>query len=120
LDNVLDFNIKAVSGYGGFGKGVLKYPYTFSTYNQVFNTQLLSPKKGVLQSGATENFVMSSKDFTNIALIINGEFTQLVKNAKTGNFELNFEVPAGITQIDIMGSRNGRNYSGLLRYDVVQ
>jgi hypothetical protein len=119
LDNVLDFNIKAASGYNGFGNGVSKYPITFQDYNQVFNTQLISPKKGVLQSGVKENFVMSSKDFTNVALIINGEFTQLVKNSKTGNFELNFEIPSGITQIDIMGSKNGRNYTGLTRYNII-
>jgi transglutaminase-like putative cysteine protease len=119
LDNVLDFNIKAASSYNGFGNGVSKYPLTFQDYNQVFNTQLISPKKGVLQSGTKENFIMSSKDFTNIALIINGEFTQLVKNSKTGNFELNFEIPGGITQIDVIGSKNGINYTGLIRYNII-
>jgi hypothetical protein len=119
LDSVLDFNIKAASGYGGFGNGVSKYPFTFQDYNQVFNTQLVTPKKGVLQSGTKENFVMSSKDFTNVALIINGEFTPLVKNSKTGNFELNFEIPGEITQIDVMGSKNGKNYTGLIRYNVI-
>jgi hypothetical protein len=48
---VLDFNIKALSGYKGFGSGALKYP-------------------------------------------------------------------AGLTEIRIFGSRDGRNYTGLIKYNV--
>jgi hypothetical protein len=117
-DNVLDFNIKAASGYQGYRNGVLKYPDTFMAYNQVSNTQLISPKKGVLKSGTTETFTMSTKDYTRIALIINGEFTQLVKNSKTGNFELNVEIPAGITELHIYGSKDGKQYTGLINYEV--
>jgi hypothetical protein len=118
LEDVLHFNIKAAPGYQGFGNGVLKYPFTFRTYNQVSNTQLISPKTGTLKSGSTETFVMSSRDYTKAAIIINGEFTQLVKNSKTGNFELNFEIPAGIMELSIYGSKDGSQYTGLIRYEV--
>jgi hypothetical protein len=115
--SVLHFNIKAASIYKGFGNGVLKYPYTFSSYNQVSNTQLISPIKGVLESGTVELFSISSRDFTKVAIIINGKFTDIPKNNKTGNFELNFEIPSGLSEIIIYGSRGG-NYTGLIKYNV--
>jgi len=116
--NVFTFNIKAASVYQGFGRGVLKYPYTFSAYNQVSSTQLISPVKGVLESGSAEMFSISSRDFTKAAIIINGEFTDVPKNNRTGNFELNFEIPSGITELNIFGSRDGRSYTGLIKYNV--
>jgi hypothetical protein len=118
LDNVLTFNIKAASSYKGFGSGVLKYPYTFSSYNQVSNTQLVSPIKGVLERGTVELFSISSQDFTRFAILINGELTNIPRNTRTGNYELNFEIPSGITELNIFGSRDGRSYTGLIRYDV--
>jgi hypothetical protein len=120
LESVLSFNVKAAPGYQGFGNGALKYPYTFPTYNNVSNTQLVSPVKGVLKIGETERFVISTKDFTKAAIIINGEFTQLVKNNRSGNFELDFAIPAGITELALYGSKDGRQYTGLLQYNVVQ
>jgi hypothetical protein len=119
LENVLDFTVKAAPGYQGFGTDVLKYPYTFSAYNNVSNTQLVSPIKGVLKSGETERFAIATKDFTKAAIIINGEFTQLVKNNRSGNYELDFTIPTGITELALYGSKDGRQYTGLLRYIVV-
>jgi hypothetical protein len=119
LDNVLNFTIKAAPGYTGFGKGLLKYPFTFSAYNNVSNTQLVSPIKGVLKSGETEQFTVSTKDFTRVAIIINGEFTQLVKNNRNGNFELDFKVPADIAELSLYASKDGRQYAGLIQYSVV-
>jgi hypothetical protein len=119
LDNVLDFNVKAASGYQGFGANAQKYPFTYPSYNDVSNTQLISPLKGVLKSGETEIFTMTSKDFTNFAIIINGQFNPLIKD-KAGNFELAFEIPAEIENLEIFGSKNGRQFTGLIRYDVVQ
>jgi hypothetical protein len=120
MDSVLSFNIKAIPGYPGFGKGVLKYPDTFASYNGVSNTQLASPIKGTLKSGETEQFAVSTKDFTKVAIIINGEFTQLVKNNRTGNFELDFAIPPGISELAIYASKDGRQYAGLLQYAVVR
>ncbi|MDR2797816.1 MAG: hypothetical protein LBB80_05685, partial [Treponema sp.] len=119
MDSVLNFTVKAAPGYQGFGKGVLKHPYTFTTYNNVSNTQLVSPIKGVLKNGETERFAISTKDFTKVAIIINGEFTQLVKNNRNGNFELDFVIPEGIAELALYGSKDGRQYTGLLRYTVV-
>jgi hypothetical protein len=116
--NVLVFNIKAASAYKGFGSEVLKYPYTFIAYNQVSNTQLLSPIKGLLESGVIELFSISSRDYSRFAIIINGYFTEIPRNSRTGNFELNFEIPDGINEITIYGARDGRNYTGLVRYNV--
>jgi hypothetical protein len=118
LDNVLTFNIGASSGYGGFGSGILKYPFTFGSYNQVSNTHLLSPIKGVLQSGTVELLSISSRDYTRAAVIINGELTNIPKNSRTGNFELSFEIPPGISEMIISGSRDGRSYTGLVKYTV--
>jgi hypothetical protein len=120
MEDVLSFSIKAASGYRGFGNNVLKYPFTFSAYNAVSNTQLLSPIKGVLKSGTTEKFSLTSRDYTRIAIIINSEPMQLIKNSRSGDFELDFEIPDGITELNIFGSKDGRQYAGLLKYDVVQ
>ncbi|MDR0473876.1 MAG: hypothetical protein LBH43_09445 [Treponema sp.] len=117
-ENVLTFNIKAASAYRGFGNGVFKYPYTFSAYNQVSNTQLLSPVKGMLERGTAELFSISSRDFTKVAIIINGELTDIPKNNRSGNFELNFTIPPGLTELNIFGSRDGRSYTGLIKYNV--
>jgi hypothetical protein len=116
-ENVLTFNIKAASAYRGFGNGVFKYPYTFSAYNQVSNTQLLSPVKGMLESGTAELFSISSRDSTKVAIIINGEFTDVPRKNRSGNFELNFSIPPGLTELNIFGSRDGRSYTGLIKYN---
>jgi len=121
LENVLNFKIKAASGYQGFGKGVLKYPFTFSNYNQLPNTQLVSPITGTLKAGSSETFVISSKDYSSFTIIINGEWNMFTKNNKTGNFELNLTVPANVQTIQISGgtARNVTHW-GLVRYNVVQ
>jgi len=118
LEPVLNFNVKAAPGYAGFGTGVLKYPRAFTAYNDASNTRLISPIKGVLKSGDTEPFALSTKDFSKAAIIINGEFTQLAKNGKTGVFELDFEIPAGINALQLYGSRDGKQYTGLVQYNV--
>jgi len=60
--------------------------------------------------------VITSKDFKNIAIIINGQFNQFVN--QNGNFELDFTVPEDISELQIAGSKDGRQYSGLLKYNV--
>jgi hypothetical protein len=74
----------------------------------------------VLRFGAVEQFSITSRDYTKIAIIINGAFTQLTKNSRTGNFELDFEIPAGISELGIYASKDGRQYTGLIKYNVVQ
>jgi hypothetical protein len=120
LEGVLTFKVKAAPGYPGYGKDLQKYPYTFSTYTELPNTQLISPLSGVLKAGSTETFVVSSKDFTKIAIIIDRQFTQLVKNSKTGNYELNFPIPSGLSELHIYGSKDGRQYTDLVQYNLVK
>jgi hypothetical protein len=99
----------------------LKYPYTFSTYNQLSNTQLISPKTGTLKAGSSEIFVISSKNYASFAIIINGEWNFFTKNSKTGNFELTLTVPSDVESIEISGapSKTGTHW-GLVQYNVVQ
>jgi hypothetical protein len=122
-ENVLNFNITTASGYQGFGNGVLKYPYTFSTYNQLSNTQLISPITGTLKAGSNETFVISSKDYSSFAIIINEEWNFFTKNSKTGDFELTLTMPEDVETIAVYGvitSGNRRNAAGLIRYSVAQ
>ena len=121
LDNVLSFNIKAAPGYQGFGPGVLKYPYTFLTYNQLSNTQLVSPKNGTLKAGSSETFVVSSRDYSSFAIIINGQWNFFAKNSRTGNFELTLDIPSDVDTVKISGStsKTGTHW-GLVQYNVVQ
>jgi hypothetical protein len=116
---VLDFNLRAAPPYQGFGAGALKYPQTFSTYNQLGNTRLISPKAGALKAGGEETFVISSTDYGAFAVIINGQWNHFAKNPKTGFFELALAVPPGITSLTISGSSGkGGAYWGLVRYTV--
>ena len=121
LENVLNFDIKAAAGYQGFGRGTLKYPYTFASYNQALNTQLVSPKTGTLKAGSSETFVISSKDYSSLAVIINDQWNFFTKNSKTGNFELTLTVPADIDTIKISASTSKTGtYWGLVQYNVAQ
>jgi hypothetical protein len=121
LEQVLRFDIKAASGYQGFGNGVLKYPYTFSTYNQLANTQLISPKTGTLKAGSTETFVMSSKDYSSFAIIINDEWNFFTKNSKSGNFELTFTVPSDVDSIKVSGAVSKTStHWGLVQYNIAE
>jgi hypothetical protein len=116
-ESVLDFNIKAAPGYQGFGSGILKYPFTFSAYNNVPNTQLISPATGILQAEST-HFVIASRDYTAFAIVINGKWHHFSKNSATGNYELSFAVPDDVDFIEIYAGKGGNSYHGLVRYAV--
>jgi hypothetical protein len=120
LENVLNFNIKAASGYQGFGNGVLKYPYTFSTYNQLSDTQLVAPKTGTLKAGSQETFVISSKNYSSFAIILGDQWNFFTKNSTTGNFELSLAIPVDVDSIKISGStsKTGTHW-GLVQYNIV-
>jgi len=87
-------------------------------FNGVSNTNLLSPINGVLKSGSAETFVIESKDFTRFAIIIDGQFNFFERKTSNGPFELEFEIPLGINELQIFGTKNNRNYEGLLKYSV--
>jgi hypothetical protein len=119
MDNILDVTIRAAPGYAGFGRDGKKYPGTFSAYNHVPNTQLIAPISGTLQSGSTETFIVSSRDYTAVAIIINDQWYRFTKNSRTGNFELTLEIPAGINNLTIYGTKGNRSYTGLVQYDIL-
>jgi len=118
LEPVLDFNLKAGSGYAGYKNNYARrFPDMYTTFKGSSNTSLVSPINGVLTAGAAETFIIESKDFSKFAIIINGEFTFFEKN-KHGAFELPFQIPSGIDELIICGTKDNRNYSGLLRYHI--
>jgi len=122
LEPILDFNIKAVPRYRGFGNGLFKYPYKYSNYSRLSNTQLISPIAGTLKSGSSQTFVISSKDYSEFFIIINGKWNSFMKNNKTGNYEVSITVPKNIDAIIIYGVttvNNRRNGIALLKYKVV-
>ncbi|MDR0403601.1 MAG: CAP domain-containing protein [Treponema sp.] len=116
--SVLTFNIKAAPGYQGFGVNAVKFPYAFTAYNDASNTELLSPVSGILKTGISESFSVSSTNYKNIAFIIDGEVIQFSKNSRGAKFELTYQLPSGLTELILYGSRDGRNYSGLIRYGI--
>ena len=123
LEPVLDFNLKAAPEYSGYGRGILKYPNTYSAYNQVSGTQLISPLAGTLKAGSDQEFAVSSKDFSNIAIIINGEWNLFTKNSKTGIFEFSFTVPEGIESLVVSGvttTGNRMTARSLVQFNVIE
>jgi len=118
LEPVLDFNLRTSAGYSGFRTNYIRrFPDTYTTFQGVSNTNLISPINGVLKSGAVEKFLIESRDFQRFAIIIDGQFTFFERN-NSGVFELEFEIPSGINELQIFGTRNNRNYEGLLKYNV--
>jgi hypothetical protein len=118
LEVVLDFNIKASSNYSGFSsKYIKRFPDTYTVFKGVSNTNLVTPVNGILNSGSKETFIIESKDFTRFAFIIDGQFTFFEKNS-SGAFEIVFEIPSGIKELQVFGTKNNRNYEGLLKYIV--
>ena len=116
FENVFHFEVKAAEGYNGFGDGVSKYPTAYRSYNETSNTHVISPIAGILQSGSTQRFEVESQDYVGIGIVVNGS---IVPFAKTGTkFELETEIPSGIDQLAVYGTRNGKNYTGLWFYKV--
>jgi hypothetical protein len=119
LEPVLDFNLRASAGYTGFRNNyVRRFPDTYTAFDGVSNTNLISPINGLLKSGSTETFIIESRDFTRFAIIIDEEFIFFERINNNSPFKLVFEIPSDITELEIFGSRNNRNYDGLLRYFV--
>jgi len=118
LEPVLDFNIRASDKYSGFSNNYIRrFPDTYTAFKGVSNTNLLSPINGVLISGTTETFIIESRDFSRFAIIIDGQFT-FFERINNGPFKLVFEIPSGINELQIFGTKNNRNYEGLLKYIV--
>ena len=116
FDNVFHFDVKAASGYKGFGDGVIKYPSTYTSYNETSNTHVISPIAGILPRGSNQRFEVESQDFTAIGIVIDGKIVPFAKNGN--HFELETEIPLDIDTLAVYGSRNGKNYNGLWFYRV--
>jgi hypothetical protein len=117
MESVLHFNIKAAPGYAGFGTSVRKYPNAYTSFNDASNTRIIAPLTGIVKAGSVETFSVSSRDFSRFAIVINGNFHIFTKNP-AGDFILELEIPEGIDRIIISGSKDNRNYSGLVWYDI--
>jgi hypothetical protein len=117
-ESVIDFLLKPETGYNGFKNLFNKrFPDTYVSYNEALNTSLISPINGELKEGTEETFVIESKDFTRFAIIIDSQFYFFEKTS-SGAFELTFNIPAGINEIQIFGTKNNKNYTGLLRFGI--
>ena len=115
LEPVLDFEIKAADDYEGFGH-VDKYPNVYTGYNSTKNTTLITPKIAKLTAGETYTFEFDSKDYLGMALNFGEDLIPMSKNGT--NYKIESEIPADCEQVTIYGSKNGRNYEGLIYYDV--
>lgn len=114
----IDFDLVPKSDYTGYGEDVLRFPTAYRSYGETTNTKLLSPLGAVVKAGAEAKFEIQSKDFQAMALVVNGELQVMSKNQKNGNFEMSLVVPNGIEKLDVMASKNGKNFTGLYFYMV--
>ena len=121
---ILKFNIVSDGGYAGYGKGVVKYPFTYSAYNAATSTRLASPLRASVRAGESLSFSVESGDYTALAISdgvsAGGGLVPMARDAKTKAFVLEHVVPEGAEQVVVYGSRNGRNYDGLWMYAVAQ
>ena len=117
-EGILDFNIKPESGYKGFKSSYNKrFPDTYASYGESLNTNLVSPIKGELKAGTEETFIIESKDFSRLAIIMDGQYNFFTKNT-AGAFELKLIIPAETNEINIFGTKNNRNYTGILKFNI--
>lgn len=117
LETVLYFDIKASDSYTGCGN-FYKYPNTYTTYNDTSNTMLLSPKCAVLSIGENVIFKFDSKDYSGMGISFGNELIPMTKNGTV--FEYEGEIPEDCEKVIVYGTSNGKNYAGLLYYEVKQ
>ncbi|MBQ9538136.1 MAG: hypothetical protein IJU95_02605 [Treponema sp.] len=117
-DDVLYFDLKADEGYTGFGDDVARFPRVFVPFTQYGRTtRIISPQGGMLKKGSEQHFCVKSNDFVAFCLYIDEENIRMFnKNPKTGEFELDFIIPDGMKEVEVMGSRDGKRLDGLWYY----
>ena len=119
---ILKFDIVSDGSYAGYGRNVTKYPFTYSSYNSATSTKLTAPLVGTLKSGESVRFEIESGDYTALAVMdgvtAGGSLIPMTRNSKTRVFVLDYEIPDGVEQVFVYGSRNGRSYDGLWVYAV--
>ncbi|MDR2094008.1 MAG: hypothetical protein LBP76_00625 [Treponema sp.] len=117
MDPIFSFNIKAAPEYSGYGGSAKKYPFTYSAFKDAANTKLQSPLNGALKPGATVTFALTSRDYTQFALIIDDEFSPLFRKLPSNKYELEFDLPKKFDALAIYGSRDGKSFTSLVKYD---
>ncbi len=116
-EEVLAFELAASGDYEGYGRGVLHFPSPYGAYEETANTHLISPNSGVLEGGAEQEFVIDTKDFSSLGVVIDGKLSVFAKNAKTGRCTFSLTVPSA-GRLVICGTKNGKNYQWLWEYIV--
>ncbi|MDR1902105.1 MAG: hypothetical protein LBQ88_07495 [Treponema sp.] len=117
MDPIFSFNIKAAPEYAGYGNSARKYPFTYSAFKDAVNTKLQSPLDGVLKPGETVTFTLTSRDYSQFALRIDEEFSPLFKKLPSNKYELQFDIPEHFDGLAIYGSRDGKSFTSLVKYE---
>ena len=112
-EEVMYFDLTASADYSGYGETQSRFPPIFIAYTESSDTHLLEPLSGVIKGSENTKIQIASKDFSSFAVVIDGELELFTKNSKTGIFEMEIAVPAGMEHLMVMGSKNGRNFSSL-------
>ena len=76
---------------------------------------ILSQKERSIMNKTIREF-FDSKDYLGMALTFGEDLIPMSKNGT--NYKIESEIPADCEQVTIYGSKNGRNYEGLIYYDV--
>ncbi|MHC6203762.1 transglutaminase domain-containing protein [Breznakiellaceae bacterium SP9] len=117
MDAILSFTVRADARYKGYGAASKKYPMTYTKYKESSATELSGPLQGVLKPGTEQNFSINSRDFKNFAILINGQYTLLEKKP-ANKFELKFIIPQSAQELVVLGSNDGKEYTGLFKYTI--
>jgi len=116
-EQILGFNISPQAEYKGYGSAYKKrYPLAYTYYDEVPNTNLISPLNGVLKKGTQETIIIESRDFSRFSVKINNKYIYSERN-NDGTFGITFDIPDNTKEIILYGEKNNY-YNGLLRYEV--
>jgi hypothetical protein len=100
----------------------ITYPSVSGVYRGLPNTTLISPFENPVRVGSDYRFVISSTDFTEIALNHDDKWHYLTRNKNNPRFGIIFTIPANVSKImlcGINGAGNNRAAKGLVSFDVV-
>lgn len=123
-DEVLCVKIKTGVKYKGYASAkslssARRFPLHYTSYADAQNIQLVLPREGILQKGSEQTFAVKTKDYTGLAYIsTGGEWNYFKLNPASGCYELKITVPQDEDSLTIMGTKNGRQYEGLITYEL--
>ena len=123
-DEVLCVKIKTGGKYKGYASAkslssARRFPLHYTSYADARNIQLVLPREGILQKGSEQTFAVKTKDYTGLAYISpGGEWNYFKLNPATGCYELKITVPQDEDSLTIMGTKNGRQYEGLITWQI--